>query len=106
MKTNEHAIPTSFTRRQSLSATITRACRRCGAPGTWVNHEHIRENWAGCYVEADDLRRGQYVGTVCPNCHLPRTEEPRDLGVIWSRVWKPVSAVRTALRSLIRRLMR
>lgn len=49
--------------KQSLHASITRACRSCGAPG------HVD---------------GKHVGNVCPACGAGRPDDI-PLGEIWSR---------------------
>jgi hypothetical protein len=74
-------------RRQSLEATIFRACGSCGAPPTYKSHESIRDGWPGCYVEPGDPLDNQLVGDICPNCGAKQlSPEPR--GEIWAREWR------------------
>lgn len=69
--------------RATLHATVIRACRGCGAPGFYHDVSGVN---VGCY---DPARKGQPVGTTCPNCGAAR-EAIEDKGEIWRRdvtVW-------------------
>lgn len=70
--------------KRTLSAHVTLACRKCGAPGIYKNHPSIKEGWPDCYVEADDERLEQPVGDTCPNCGSQRPKNVQ-LGTIWTK---------------------
>lgn len=52
--------------RYSVSATVVRACRNCGAPGLY----HANPDGPGALF--NPARAGQSVGEICPNCGSPR----------------------------------
>lgn len=82
-------------RKQSLHATIARACRNCGAPGFW--HDVPGVNVA-CYdpekKKQAEMRDEGFapVGSICPACGCNR-EEVESLGEIWSKVWRGPTVV-------------
>lgn len=77
-------------RRQSLHATVIRACKKCGAPGHWHDNPNLAK---ACYDPAkkraaDAAGLGVApVGPVCPQCGNHR-EDDEHLGEIWSKVWR------------------
>lgn len=88
-------------RKQSLHATIIRACTHCGAPGYWHNTPGVN---VGCYAPDKVTTLGcDPVGAVCPNCGTERSS-PEDLGEIWSKLFGVTLGqhVRAKLRSLFK----
>lgn len=67
-------------RKQTLNATVIRACTCCGAPGFYHDVPDVN---AGCF---DPARKGQPVGPVCPNCGEDRPAN-EDRGEIWCKEW-------------------
>ena len=84
-------------RKQSLYASVIRACRKCGAPGYWHNIPDVNP---GCFAPEKVTQLGSDpVGAVCPQCGKPRNDiEPH--GEIWRREW------RVSFWSLIKETMR
>lgn len=80
-------------RKQKLEAEVIRACANCGAPGTYHDVPDVN---VGCF---DPLRRGQWVGEVCPNCGKDRTP-PEKRGTIWSKHFYPASTPNWLMRAL------
>lgn len=87
---SEHAEVLQQFRKQSLHATVIRACRKCGAPGFW--HDDPNGNRA-CY---DPVKKREAaltdsgfasVGKICPSCGANRDDDEY-LGEIWSKVWR------------------
>jgi hypothetical protein len=92
---------TAIARRQSLSASIIKACPKCNAPGVYQNSESyikdypqiFRPTWAG-----------RDVGPVCPCCNARRLE-PQELGEIWAKEWRlsgPFRRLVEKVKSLIK----
>ncbi len=71
------AVNSQIVKRQCLIASVSRACRNCGAPGVWQADPVIPELFNPGAV-------GQDVGAICPRCGAARPE-PEQLGEIWSR---------------------
>jgi hypothetical protein len=71
-------------RRQSLSASISRACRKCNAPGVYQNNEFFIKDYPKVFRPLWAVRD---VGPICPCCGASR-QENTDLGEIWSREWR------------------
>lgn len=71
-------------RRQSLAATVHRACRHCGAPGVYSTEPRIHTHWRACHVPPGSPLDGQPVGNFCPQCggRRPAAEQ---LGEIWHK---------------------
>jgi hypothetical protein len=69
----------NIVRRQSLHATVIRACANCGAPG----HAF-----------------GRPVGPICPECGAVRPSD-ENKGEIWSKVWR-----RPTLVEMLRQLFK
>lgn len=68
--------------RQSVAATIIRACPHCTAPGTWTFSQEALDKWPRVWVNMASNARGWPVGPICPNCSLPRNDD-EVLGEIW-----------------------
>jgi hypothetical protein len=82
---NSAALPAGITRKQSLHATVIRACRVCGAPGYWHNTPGVN---VGCYAPERVTQLGSDpVGATCPCCGSPRPSVVEDRGEIWSRLY-------------------
>lgn len=79
---SDHEVGTTmeFKRRQSLEATVIRACKSCNAPGIYSAEERIKA-WPGAF---DLVLAGKPVGPVCPNCGAARPED-ENRGEIWSK---------------------
>jgi hypothetical protein len=77
-------VTNAIIRRQSLSASVSRACQKCHAPGVYQNNESFAKNYPQVFKP---LWAGRSVGPVCPCCGALRPETT-DLGEIWSREWK------------------
>jgi len=73
------------TRKQSLYASVIRACPNCGAPGFWHDTPGVN---VGCYAPEKVTRLGEdFVGPVCPCCGHDR--DPIECkGQIWSKEWR------------------
>jgi len=69
---------TALWRKQTLNATVIRACSSCGAPGHFHDVSGVN---VGCY---DPSRINEPVGDVCPCCNAPRPAV-EDKGQIWSK---------------------
>lgn len=80
-------------RKQQLEAEVIHACRCCGAPGFYHDVPSVN---VGCF---DPARKGQFVGTVCPNCGHDR-DAPERKGVIWSKHFYPGTTPNWLMRVL------
>jgi hypothetical protein len=61
-----------------IQAQIIRACGRCGAPGVYKSS--VDRGWdsvPGVQVDPGDVRIGQFVGEICPNCGAARSKPGR-----------------------------
>ena len=90
-------------RKQSLYASVIRACKNCGAPGYWHNTPGVN---VGCYAPEKVTKLGENpVGDVCPNCGHSRVPFV-PLGMIWSKVlYVSVSgAIKATLRDIYNRI--
>lgn len=74
---------TTITRKQSLIASVSRACKGCGAPGVYQNDKSWIDRYPELYRPA---WAGRDVGSNCPHCGQKRPEIEK-LGEIWSREW-------------------
>lgn len=82
---NQNVNVSRVFRRQSLYASVIRACKKCGAPGYWHNTPGVN---VGCYAPDKVTQLGSDpVGTVCPNCGEPRTAVEQR-GEIWKKEWR------------------
>jgi hypothetical protein len=81
----DHVNVTRVVRKQSLHASVIRACKQCGAPGYWHDIPGVNP---GCYAPEKVTKLGEDpVGEVCPQCGEER--EPVEYkGEIWSREWR------------------
>ena len=72
-------------RKQQCYASVTRACRQCGAPGFWHDTPGVN---VGCYAPEKVTKLGENpVGEICPQCGAARVAiEPH--GLLWQRVWR------------------
>jgi hypothetical protein len=77
-------VVSGISHRQTLHASVVRACVECQAPGLYQSSESFVEKYPELYRPA---WAGQPVGDVCPHCghKRPKTE---DLGEIWSKEWR------------------
>ena len=82
-KTADQTSSIAFKRKQSLHATVIRACPGCGAPGVFGATEAYREQHPQLYRPDLD---GQPVGDTCPKCLTPRPA-PEPQGEIWRKVF-------------------
>lgn len=90
---NSKTLPMGVTRKQSLHATVIRACRACGAPGYWHNTPGVN---VGCYAPEKVTTLGcDPVGRVCPCCSSPRSGV-EDHGEIWRKFFGSRLAVACA----------
>lgn len=72
-------------RRQSLYASVIRACKNCGAPGYWHNIQGVNP---GCFApEKVTQLEADPVGLICPQCGAARGDIERK-GEIWSKEWR------------------
>jgi hypothetical protein len=100
---------TATVQRQSVEATVHRACRACYAPGTWTSDIRVLgpctvgvpdpdnpgqdkpmtfpEGWPRVFVPKGCNADGWPVGNKCPNCGNVRSE-PEVLGEIWVKEFK------------------
>jgi len=84
-------------RKQSLHASVIRACRNCGAPGFWHNIPDVNP---GCFAPEKVTKLGEdFVGTICPQCGKSR-DDIEHHGEIWSKVWKV--SLWTVLKNTVR----
>ena len=99
----EHKVTaTAIQRRQSLSASISKACPKCNAPGVFQNSESFIEKYPNVFRPT---WAGRDVGPICPCCNSTR-DEKKELGEIWSKTWKPpgiLSQVVEKVKGLIKR---
>jgi len=75
--------------------TLIQKCAKCGAPGTYHDHESIKASWPGCYSVQ---KAHSPVGDICPNCNFlrpPDMEVGRSVLYEWSlarrilvRIWR------------------
>ena len=65
IKGGSASIPVAYLRKQTLSATIIRACVNCGKPG---------------------IKDDKPVGPICPWCNAERPQND-DRGAIWQRIY-------------------
>lgn len=84
-ETKQVASVNRVVRKQSLYASVIRACNNCGAPGYWHDTPGVN---VGCYAPDKVTQLGaDFVGPVCPNCGVDR--EPIEYrGRIWSKEWR------------------
>jgi hypothetical protein len=73
-----------ITHRQTLHASVTRACVECRAPGLYQNDQSFIEKYPELYRPA---WAGRPVGEVCPHCGHRRSKT-EDLGEVWSKEWR------------------
>ena len=93
----QKSVGVGVIRRQELKATVTRACRHCGAPGFWHDVKGVN---TGCY---DPTRKNEPITSdVCPNCNELR-DAPEDLGVIWVKEWTVWDLLKDQLKALWRK---
>lgn len=100
---SDHVAVARVVRKQSLHASVVRACRNCGAPGYWHNIPDVNP---GCFAPEKVTQIGaDPVGPICPQCGAAREEIER-LGEIWSKEWRVSlwSALIGALRDLVKPL--
>lgn len=73
-------------REQALAAIVHRACAHCGAPGKYLDNEHIRLEHPACWVPREDERYDTPVGDRCPSCGGSRNPGLVErLGEIWRK---------------------
>lgn len=88
---------TAITRKQSLVASVSRACKGCGAPGVYQNDKSWIDRYPELYRPA---WAGRDVGTNCPHCGQKRPEI-EDLGEIWSREYRVLSSLEKFFRRIV-----
>lgn len=62
-----------------IQAQVIKACGSCGAPGVYKSSAD--KDWdtvPGIQVNPGDLRLGQFVGEICPNCGSARSKPGRE----------------------------
>lgn len=75
-------------RQQAVSATVYKACPNCASPGVYDSNRFIQANYPANFVEPDDPRHGQPVGSICPKCNTLRDPGLTvRLGEIWRKIW-------------------
>lgn len=81
---NQQTVSSAIFRRQSMTASITKACPKCNAPGVYQNSESFIQDYPEIFRP---LWAGKDVGPVCPCCGNNRNQDEQ-LGEIWSKTWK------------------
>jgi len=81
---SQQVLVGSVVRKQTLHASITRACVECGAPGKFQNDMSFIANYPELYRPA---WAGRDVGENCPHCGRKRAED-ENLGELWSREFR------------------
>ena len=93
---NKRVEHVDFVRRQSLMASISRACPKCGAPGLF----QIDSTFANTYPEIFRPEwAGKDVGEICPCCQFNRVPV-ESLGEIWSKEWRLLGVFRRLVVSV------
>ena len=80
----QQTVSSAIIRRQSLTASITKACPKCKAPGIYQNSEYYVKDYPKIFRP---LWAGRSVGPVCPCCGSNRDQD-ESVGEIWSLEWK------------------
>jgi hypothetical protein len=82
---NQNVNVSRVYRKQSLYASVIRACKSCGAPGYWHNTPGVN---VGCYAPDKVTQLGSDpVGIVCPCCGAAR-DRLEQKGEIWKKEWR------------------
>ena len=81
--TNVESV-SGISHRQTLYASVVRACVECHAPGVYQSDESFVEKYPELYRPA---WAGNPVGDVCPHCGRKRPKV-EDLGQVWSKEWR------------------
>ena len=81
--TTQQQVSSAIVRRQSLTASISKACLKCNAPGVYQNNESFIKDYPDIFRP---LWAGKDVGPVCPCCGANRNQDEQ-LGEIWAKEW-------------------
>ena len=101
MSNTQHAT-SAIIRRQSLTASISKACRHCNAPGVFQSSETFIKDYPAIYRP---LWAGREVGPICPCCSNNR-DHNKELGEVWSKEYRtpgPLRQIVQKVKSLIRK---
>jgi hypothetical protein len=61
-----------------IQAQVIPTCGGCGAPGVYKSSaDHAWDSVPGIQVSPGDVRMGQFVGEICPNCGAARSKPGR-----------------------------
>ena len=91
-------------RRLAWEGTVIRACRKCQAPGVYMNDPSLAERWPACVDVTMMPGDRKPVGDICPQCGAkrPRDEELGELSASMPRwLWRLILLFKRAIIAVI-----
>ena len=91
-------------RRLAWEGTVIRACRKCQAPGVYLNDPSIQAQWPKCFDPTIMPGLRMPVGPTCPQCGAkrPRDEDLGELSASMPRwLWRFILLVKRAIIAVI-----